>query len=241
MLRLTGLLVFNPIFGRRNIPVRVNVGLALLLTICVVSFVEPPQVTDTGLLMLAVYAMMELAIGMAAGLIMQMFLTVLVIGGDVIDMNIGISMAKAFDPGTNASVAWTTNFLNAMFILIFFVTNNHLTFIRLAANTFRVIPLAGQGINAEALYYIPELMGNIFVFGINMSLPIVILEIIMTVGVGIIMRVVPQINVFVVSIQLKLFAGIFTLFVMIPSLMGFFERLITISFERISEAWSLFV
>ena len=241
MVRMTGILVFNPIFGRRNVPVRVNLGLALLFTICISGLVAPPQVSDPSPLMLAFYVLMELAVGMAAGLVMQLILSVLIIGGDVIDMNMGISMAKAFDPGTNATVAWSTNFLNAMYIVLFFVTNNHLTFLRLAVNSFRLIPLAGQGISADALYYLPEMMGDIFIFGINLSLPIVILEIVMTVGIGIIMRVVPQINVFVVSIQIKLFVGMVTMFVMIPAVAGFLESLITISFERMTEVWALFI
>jgi flagellar biosynthetic protein FliR len=239
MIRMTGMLMFNPILGRRNVPVRVNLGLAFFLAILLGGVVDIPQLESPNFLMFLMLVLVELAVGMISGLVIQMFLSVLIIGGDIIDMNIGIAMAKAYDPGTNASIALSTSFLNILYILIFFVTNNHHTLIYMAAQSYQVIPLGTNAVSADVLYYVPELMSSIFIFAMKLSLPVVILEVVMTMGTGIIMRVVPQINVFVVNIQMKLILGLLALFILVPAFTGFMENLITICFERMAEAWLL--
>lgn len=236
MLRLTGMLIFNPIMGRRNIPTMVNAGLSFIIAVILSGTIAPSPVTDPSVPMLLLMVFKELFIGLVAGILFQMFLSVLVVGGEIMDLQLGISMSKAFDPGTNTSISVTASILNAMYILIFFSTNNHLTLIRLFASTFDIIPLGGALITRESLYYLPELFSSILVFAMKLSLPVVVIEIVVTMAVGIIMRIIPQINVFVVNIQFKLLIGIFTLLILVGPFTAYFGNLIHICFERLQEA-----
>lgn len=237
MLRLTGMLVFNPIFGRKNVPVLVNTGLAFFIALAVMPSLKIPDFANVTLIGMVVSAAFELSVGAIVGLILNMISSIFVIGGDIIDMNIGISMSKAFDPANNMQTSLTTGMMNALFILIFFVTNNHFTLINMVIQTFNIIPAGTASINPDVFYYLNQFLSSIFVYAIKLALPITILEIVMTMGTGIIMRVVPQINVFVVNIQVKLLVGIAALFVLIPSFTGFIENIIVIGFERIGEAF----
>ncbi len=239
LLRVSGMLLFNPILGRRNVPVRVNLGLSFFISLLLAGTVKGPALPDITLLDFLRYGLLELVVGMAAGLLMQLFLSVLIIGGDVIDMNLGIAMAKAFDPGTNASISISTSFLNALYILIFFTTNNHHTLLRLFRRTYEIIRRASATSAPSALLY-PGLYGR-YLHLFHEALP--------ASGYsgggddhgrGMIMRVVPQINVFVVNIQVKLLVGLFTLIVLVPAFTGFVEHLIIACGERIAELWMLF-
>ena len=111
----------------------------------------------------------------------------------------------------------------------------------MTSQTFNIIPVGAVGLNRMALYYIPSLFSGIMIFAIKLCLPIVVIEIIVTMTVGIIMRIIPQINIFVLNIQFKLMIGLFALFVMVGPFIAYFENLIIICFERIQEAWLYFV
>jgi flagellar biosynthetic protein FliR len=236
---MTGMIMFNPFFGRRNVPTMVQLGLSFFLGVALLGVVPPPETIQPDLLAFLPFVAIELAVGMVTGLLMHMFLSIFVIGGDIMDMQMGLAMAKAFDPGTNASISLSTQFLNIMFILIFFLTNSHLTLIRYAALSFRIIPVGAGRISADALYYVPEMMIVMFLFGIKLALPVLLVAVITTMSVGIIMRVVPQINIFVLQIQIKLALGLFMLFVMIPVFANFIDNLIMHLYDRIAETWML--
>jgi flagellar biosynthetic protein FliR len=239
MLRMTGMMVFSPILGRRNVPVMLSAGFAFVLAMLLSGTVQPAPDLDLRFIPFVFLVFKELMIGMVAGFILQMFLSVLVVGGEMIDMQLGISMAKAFDPGTNASISITSSIMNAMFVLVFFVTNNHLTFIHMVFQTFTFIPVGTTGISIENFMCIPELFSSILIFAMKLCLPVVVIEVIVTVAVGIIMRIIPQINVFVVNIQFKLLVGIFVLILLVGPFTAYFENLIQICFERVAEVWGM--
>jgi len=241
MMRMTGMLVMNPIFGRRNIPTMLNMGFSFMLAIIITSALPFPTLPDPTLLNFAFMAIMELMVGFAAGFIVNLFLTVMIVGGSIVDMQMGLAMAQVFDPGTNASIPLSATIFNAMFILTFFITNNHLTFISMTAQTFNVIPLGTIGITSAALFYVPNLFSTILLFAAKMCLPIVVIQIITTLSVGVVMRIVPQINIFVLNIQLKLIIGIMVLFLLVTPFMAFMENIWQISFERIFDMWRLMI
>lgn len=237
MIRMTGMLVFNPILGRSNVPRQFLAGLALLLAVILTPGIPPADIENPHLLVMLVLSAKEMLFGILTGLVVRLFLSVIIIGGEIMDLQLGISMAKAFDPGTNASVSVTSSLLNVIFVIMFFVTNNHLTFISMTAQSLKILPVGTLSFNSGFYAYIPELFSQILVFAIKLCLPLAVIEIVVTVAVGIIMRVIPQINVFVINIQFKLLIGMFVLVTLVPALTGYMESLIYLSFDRIEEAW----
>lgn len=237
MMRMTGMLVFNPIFSRSNIPTMLNMGFAFVLTITVYGATSFPQLPDVTLFTFFYMTLKELSVGIFSGFVIQMVLSVLVIGGETIDMQLGIGMAKAFDPATNASVSITAQMLNVLFYVGFFQSNAHLTLIQMTVKTFDIIPLGELVFNRNNFFAIPELFSLIFRLAVQLCIPVVVLEIIVTFAVGMIMRVVPQINIFVVNIQFKLIIGFLAMMILVPSLSAFCDNLLTICFENIQAIW----
>ena len=86
-------------------------------------------------------------------------------------------------------------------------------------------------------------MGSLFslilVYAVKMSLPVLAAGIITEVGVGLIMKAVPQINVFVINIQLKLIMGLLVILLMVPTLANFLEKIILFMFDYISKIFGL--
>lgn len=238
MLRMTGMLFFNPIFSRKNVPVMVNTGLAFVLAILISGSIEFPPLPEVTLYSFFYLALKELSVGLFAGFIVQMFLAVLIVGGEIIDMQLGLGMAKEFDPASNASITVSSQLLNTMFMLGFFASNAHLTYISMTAKTFDIIPLGRIApFNRENFMAMLELFNIIFLLGIKLCLPILVMEIIVTFAVGMVMRVVPQINIFVMSIQFKLTIGLLVMIILIPTFSAFCENLLVLCFENIQNFW----
>lgn len=238
MLRMTGMLVFHPILGRSNVPVTANAALAFVLAVLVTPHVAAPALAAPMLPVFLYWVVKEMLVGLVAGLVVRMFISVLLVGGEMIDMQMGLGMAKAFDPGTNASISLTAQYLNILFILVFFLGNGHLTLIRITVQSFAILPLGSYVINFDSFTLLPALLGNVFLLAAKLSIPVVVVEIIVTFAVGIIMRVIPQINIFVVNIQFKLITGMLVLVLLVPSLTAFMENLLTICVENIETVWT---
>lgn len=237
MLRMTGMLVFNPLFSRSNIPTMLNTGFAFILSVTLTGGMTFPPLADVTLFSFFYLAVKELAVGLFAGFVVQMFMSVIVIGGETIDMQMGLSMAKVFDPASNLSISVSAQLLNVMFIVGFFQSNAHLTLIQMTAKTFDIIPLGELVFNRQNFLAIPELFTLIFLLSIKLCMPLIVMEVIVTFAVGMVMRVIPQINIFVLNIQIKLAVGMLVMVMLVPTFAAFCENLVVLCFENIQRIW----
>lgn len=239
--RMTGVIFFNPIFGRGSVPALVKIGLSLGIALHVVQSLAGNDVAYYTTIDLLLSMVREFAVGFAMGFIMQLFLAVFHIGGELMDLQLGFSMAQMYDPATNSQVSVTGNMITAMYVMLFFITNSHITLLAVAVKSYSVVPVGLGGISGKIGIYVIELFGYILVYALQLALPIIVTEILAEVGVGILMRVVPNINVFVVNIQLKVLVGLVVLLTIIPVLVRFLGKLNQIMLDRIQDVLVYFI
>ena len=238
---MTGVIFFNPIFGRSSVPALVKIGLSLGIALNVTYGLVDFYVADYTTIDLLLSLVREFAVGFAMGFIMQLFLSIFHIGGELMDLQLGFSMAQMYDPTTNSQVSVTGNILTIMYVLLFFITNSHLTLLAIAAKSYSVIPIGLGGVSSKIGVYVIELFGYILVYALQLALPIIVTEILVEVAVGILMRVVPNINVFVVNMQLKVMVGLIVLLTIIPVLVRFLGKLNMIMLDRIGDVLTYFI
>ena len=119
-MRMSGCVLFNPIIGRRNLPNTLKVGLSLMLTFVIMGF-APPEVPAIGsLIEFIVILLKELAVGYIIGFVVTLFSFVIAFGGEIIDMQMGLSMSKIYDPQSNVAMSLTATFYNILFMFLFF-------------------------------------------------------------------------------------------------------------------------
>lgn len=239
--RMTGVIFFNPIFGRGSVPALVKIGLSLGIAFHVVHSLTGNDVADYTTIDLLLSMVREFAVGFAMGFIMQLFLAVFHIGGELMDLQLGFSMAQMYDPATNSQVSVTGNLITAMYVMLFFITNSHITMLAIAVKSYIAVPVGLGGISGKIGVYVIELFGYILVYALQLALPIIVTEILAEVGVGILMRVVPNINVFVVNIQLKVLVGLVVLLTIIPVLVRFLGKLNQIMLDRMQDVLAYFI
>lgn len=239
--RTAGVIFFNPIFGRNSVPAIMKVGLSLAIAMFAVFELGTTQVINYSALEFIAAMLQGFVIGIVIGFIMTLFLSVFQLGGEVMDMQMGLSMASMYDPATRANISVTGNLLTSMYVLIFFISNAHLALFTVVIQSFQVIPLGvGQISNQVAVYFI-ELMYYIFLYAVQLSLPIIVTEIIAEFAVGILMRLVPNINVFVINIQIKVVIGLIIILTIIPALANFMTQMNLLMMEKITQVLTFFI
>lgn len=219
--RMSGCILFNPLLGRRGIPGIVKAGFVLLLSVCVFS-VTPVRIETPGTLLgLCLSFLLELFLGYVLGLVVNIFFYIPLLAGSVIDNQMGLSMGATYDPASGTQVTATSTLLNVMMSLLFFVANGHHTLIRVMAGSGLVVPFGGAVMGEELYTAILRLFIDCTILGVKLCMPILAAELMGQVGMGILMKVIPQINVFAINIELKVIVGLTLTLLLITPMSGY--------------------
>jgi flagellar biosynthetic protein FliR len=240
-MRMSGAIIFNPIFGRSNIPATLKGALSLVCAYLVTSTLGKQAYVMNNMVQFGISCTLELVIGIAIGTIISGLFSVVLVAGEMVDLQMGFSMANFYDPKSGVNMPIIGSFFNAILILVFFASNAHLTLFNLLTDSFRAIP-AGTGYpTLQSAQFIVSMGKDIFEMGIRFAIPILAVEIIAQIMMGILMRAVPQINIFTVGIQLQTIIGIVMLLIAVPVIVTLNGRLSDFTIEKITELIKLMI
>ena len=159
-------------------------------------------------------------------MVMQFFLFIPQMTGLVVDTQMGLTMNQIYDAGSQANLSVTAVFLNAMMILLFFAANGHHTLIRIFVSSGDLIPYGTLALNYTTLTEaMLELFISCIILAVKMSMPIIAAELLGQLGMGVLMKAIPQINVFTINIELKVIIGLVLLLVLLSPFSEFFLQL----------------
>ena len=210
--RMSGCILFNPLLGRKGIPGLVKAGFILMLSLSAFALTPlPEQVPDT-LLALALMFLLELFLGYVLGLAVNLFFYIPLMAGSVIDMQMGLSMASTYDPASGIQVTATSTLFNVLMSLLFFAANGHHTLIRIFLASGRVVPFGRVALGEDLYGALIEMFIDCTILGVKLCMPILAAELMGQVGMGILMKAIPQINVFAINIELKVIIGLMLTF-----------------------------
>ncbi len=233
--RIGALIGFNPMLTRKGVPAMVRTGIVFFTTLLLAPLVPVPQ--KLGSLELAVGIAAEIAVGLVLGYIFNIFFYMLAYVGDILDMQFGLSMAKVMDPGTGVQSAFTGTLINLVYLAYFFVTNSHLVLIKLAIDSYDLIPAGAANINLQAAASFGiDVFISVFSLAVRLAFPFVAAEFILEMGMGILMKLIPQIHVFVINMQFKILLAIVMLFALASPITVFVENYIIVMFDNLGEA-----
>ncbi len=233
--RVMGIFVYNPIFARKNIPSYVKIGASIGLTLVIASNLTGSYHVDyDSLTLLAIAFVREGIIGFILGFLTQMFLSALVFGGEMMDNQSGLGMAKIYDAGSGIQMPIFGTITTYMFLIYFFVTNCHLTYIKIFAISYDFIPIEYGKLNPQIFMVIVEYFGQVLTLAIKLALPLIVAELILEFSMGILMKAVPQVQVMQVNIQLKLIYGLFILLVIANPMSDFIEKYMRIMIDSLT-------
>jgi len=216
MVRITGVFIITPIFGRRNVPAVYKIGLSFMISLILVNAVFVDGEIFTGLLDYSLLVAKELLIGFSIGFVSFIIFSSIYIAGQIIDMEIGFGVVNVLDPQNNIQVPIIGNFMYILALLVFISLDGHHMLISALYHSFKIIPLGEVNFAREIINDFTKILGETFIIGFKISAPVVAAIFLTDVALGILARTMPQMNVFMVGMPLKIIIGLVTLMIMIP-------------------------
>lgn len=233
--RMAGLLAFNPVFSHGSIPAQIRITLMLALTLFAgpeaIQGYTPPN-TDAGFVWIM---LCEFTLGLGMGFIVQCFYYLLFMAGDVADQGFGLSMAKAFDPDTNIQSSMTARILQFIFVAYFFASNGHLMFLQIAYSSYKFVEIGAQGFFENGPQFLISLFVQVFTLCIQLLAPFLVATVTLEAAMGILMKLIPQINVFVIHFQFKIALGFILLFAYARPLSNFILNYEKVMFQQMQK------
>ena len=224
LVRITGFIFTAPFFSLGNVPVRVKTGLSFFLTLIIMITIPNEPIEYIGVIGFGILVAEEAILGVSLGFFANIAYYIINFAGMFIDMEIGFSMVQQLDPTTRIQSTITANFYSYLVILLMMVTNLHHYFLKAIVDTFQVIPVGQANINPMIYQVMVRFMSEYFIIGFRIVLPIFGAILLVNAVLGILAKIAPQMNMFVIGMQLKVMVGLFVLTLiieLIPSVADF--------------------
>ncbi len=172
-LRVTGLIVSSPIFGRNSVPNITKIMFSLSLTVLFILCVpQAPPVAYMGGMHYMLVCAGEMLFGVVLGFVTTMFFSVVFTAGNIIDTQMGFGMVNVFDAQTSIQIPITGNFLNLVMLICFFAVNGHLRLIGILESTISSIPVGHVAISTQLAVTALEVFAQTFLLAINVCMPV---------------------------------------------------------------------
>ena len=237
MIRISAFLLTAPFFSIRAVSVRIRVLLAVLLTWMVYPLTDWPLLDPFSAIGLR-EAFLQVFIGALMGLLLQIVNAALIIGGQAISASMGLSMANMVDPNMG-NVPVIAQFLVICSTLIFVGLGGHVIVISLLLESFQVLPI-GQLVQVKSLMALTiEWSSMMFLGAVMIGLPLMSSLLFINIGLGVITRAAPALNIFAVGFPAMILAGIVLLSLSMTSIGFRIQWLWQQSFDTMGQALGL--
>lgn len=227
--RVSAIIISMPVIGNRAVPIRVKAGLAIMMTFIIAPLVTVPALPND-MLPLMIRLGGEVVIGFIIGISAQFLFASVQLAGQLIGFQMGFAIVNVVDPLSSAQVSVIAQFCFFIAMLIFLAVDGHHIFLYGIAESFRIIPLMEFHMTGRLADAVVSLARSIFSTGLAVGAPVMVLMILVSVGLGMVARTVPQINIFIVGFPLKIGIGLIGIGVTLP----FIGHVIGVGFSEFS-------
>ncbi|KRF31913.1 flagellar biosynthetic protein FliR [Paenibacillus sp. Soil787] len=240
--RITSFFVVVPILSSRNVPMMFKIGLSVFISFIIFATMGlgKPFPMDGEYLLLIIR---EMLVGVLLGFLAYIFFTVVQIAGSFMDMQIGFSMASVIDPLTGASTPMLGNLKYMIAVLLFLSFDGHHFLIRAIIDSYRWIPLDNQLFariyDGQISNFLFQSLSKMFYLSFQLAAPIIAALFLTDLGLGLLTRVAPQFNIFVIGAPLKMILGFFLLVILFPELISQFQHLFATIFDYMEKLLQL--
>ncbi|EDY83810.1 Bacterial export protein, family 1 [Verrucomicrobiia bacterium DG1235] len=205
--RVLGLFLAAPVFSHKSIPVIAKVTLAAAFAMMVFPMVDHEVANPASIWSLTLWFAKELTVGLMMGIAIRMVFFVLDFASHVITVEIGLQPGPAFDPGSSSSQGNPLGTIIYFLGLMLLLSGSEYNMLRAFMRSFEIAPIGFFGLNSFAADFIILKTADIFRIGILMGAPIVAVNFLVNLVFATLGKVVPKLNVFILSFSARIFLG----------------------------------
>jgi len=215
-----------PVFDSKSIPLFFKIALAFTTSMALFPILElEPLALITNFFAMGVSVAGEILLGLVIGFSVKLIFAGIQLAGQLAGYQMGMALANVMDPSSSQQVPLLAQFNNLIALLIFITINAHYWFIRALAHSFQLVPPLNVNFSGSLMEHLIKMSGNMFVIGIQIGAPVIAALLITSVAFGLIARTVPQMNVFIVAMPLKIAVGLLFLGFSLPYFSAFLEKI----------------
>ncbi len=238
LVRIATFVYVAPFFGQSGVPAQAKIGLSFFTAIILYGVVPVPELQYEGVIGYGVAVLKEGITGLLIGFAAYICNSIVVFAGNIIDMDIGLSMAQEYNPDMATQTTSTGNLYYYLVFAMMLATNMHEYILRAVCDSFYVVPLGGAVFEWDSLLTsMITYMTDLFVIGFRIFLPVFAVIMIMNCVLGVMAKVAPQMNMFSIGIQLKILVGYVVLLLMI----FLFPNITNMVFDEMKKMVVLFI
>lgn len=234
VVRIAAILFTAPVFGSMTIKANVRMAMSLIIGLVCLHSVPVVKAVDPGVVSIIAMVGKEILLGICMGLMSHYLFTGAMFGGQLLGIQMGFSVVNVFDPQSNTSISIVSSFLNIAMILIFIAVGGHHLVIQAINASFKTLPLGIYPVHEDAFLYIVKQFTFIFITALKVIAPAFVTLLILQVVMGIIGRMVPQINLMMVGFPLQIAIGMTVLALSMNYFFIVFEKLMHSYFEQVA-------
>jgi flagellar biosynthesis protein FliR len=221
--RIGAMVMLLPGFGETNIPTRIKLSIALLLTLIILPLHRTAyQVDLSSLTPLMVLMLHEIIVGIVLGATARVTLSALQVAGSVIAQQLGLGFVTAIDPTQGQQGLLIGNFLTILGLTLLFATDSHHLVIAALNESYRIFSPGEVFPSGDVAALATQAFAAAFKIGMQLSAPFLVFGLVFNIGLGILARLMPQMQVYFVGVPLSILAGFLILGLVITALMGAF-------------------
>ncbi|WP_417317925.1 flagellar biosynthetic protein FliR [Emcibacter sp.] len=223
--RLGAMFTVLPALGETAVAPRIRLSMALGVSLLVYIVVRSdiPVMPDQPLL-LFILVLKEVAIGLMIGMSIRLLMSALHVAGTIIAMNSGLATAQAFDPVQGAQSAQMGSFLTLMGTTLILVTDLHHMMIGAMHDSYKLFPIGSELMLNDFAQRVLDTVENSFRLGLQIGTPFIVYGLIFNIGLGILARLMPQLQVFFIAMPLNIMMGFLILIIVLAAAMAWFTQ-----------------
>jgi flagellar biosynthesis protein FliR len=219
--RIGAMVMLLPGLGESNIPMRIKLSAALLLTLIMLPLHRAAYHVDmTSMAGLLVLMLHEIIIGIVLGATARVTLSALQVAGSIIAQQMGLGFVTSVDPTQGQQGLLIGNFLTLLGVTMLFATDSHHLVIAALDDSYKVFSPGEIMSSGDVASLATSAFTAAFRIGLQLSAPFLVFGLVFNIGLGVLARLMPQMQVYFVGVPLSILAGFLILALVLTAMMG---------------------
>jgi flagellar biosynthetic protein FliR len=217
-------------------PVRIKVFVLVLLSVTL-SYVIPVgnavSIDNAGMFLAAM--VMEIVVGFTIGFVAYVVFAAIQLAGQLMDMQMGFGIVNVVDPLSGTQIPLMGNLTQTLALLMYLVIDGHHYLLQALIQSYQIVPVMGLNLGGSFFDLLMTIAAQMFVIAVKIAAPIIIAVLVADIAMGFVARTVPQMNVFIVGLPLRILVGLITLMLMMPVYLWVFSILFSRFFTYLDQ------
>jgi flagellar biosynthetic protein FliR len=221
-----------PVFGNRSVPPPAKIGLGVFVSIMLFSMIQGvagdlPDETFSFILIVA----KEIVVGLSLGFLTKFVVAGIQMAGEIVGVQMGFGVARVVDPGFQSQISIVAEFQVFLMLLFYLALDGHHFLLRGLFQSYQSIPISKTLMNGNVGNHVVNIAAGMFRSAVKIGAPVIATLLLTNMALGLIARTVPQMNVFIIGLPLRLIVGFLGLILTVTLFLHIFQNIWN-QFER---------